>query len=142
MVVAARLTDKQKKKIIADYVELGSYNAVAKKNKVSKDSVRRTVMNSNDFAQKAQHKKEENTADILSYMDRQKERVCDIIDIALETLPEKIINARTASEVTTALGTLIDKFAPRDKYGKDEYKNSDDDPITKALKEGYKDELL
>jgi hypothetical protein len=142
VVVAARLTDKQKKKIIADYVELGSYNAVAKKNKVSKDSVRRTVMNSNDFAQKAQHKKEENTADILSYMDRQKERVCDIIDIALETLPEKIINARTASEVTTALGTLIDKFAPRDKYGKDEYKNSDDDPITKALKEGYKDELL
>lgn len=140
--MAARLTDKQKKKIIADYVELGSYNAVAKKNKVSKDSVRRTVMNSNDFAQKAQHKKEENTADILSYMDRQKERVCDIIDIALETLPEKIINARTASEVTTALGTLIDKFAPRDKYGKDEYKNSDDDPITKALKEGYKDELL
>ena len=132
--MAARLTDKQKKKIIADYVE--------KKNKVSKDSVRRTVMNSNDFAQKAQHKKEENTADILSYMDRQKERVCDIIDIALETLPEKIINARTASEVTTALGTLIDKFAPRDKYGKDEYKNSDDDPITKALKEGYKDELL
>ena len=26
-VMAARLTDKQKKKIIADYVELGSYNA-------------------------------------------------------------------------------------------------------------------
>lgn len=25
--MAARLTDKQKKKIIADYVELGSYNA-------------------------------------------------------------------------------------------------------------------
>ena len=142
VVVAARLTDKQKKKIIAGYVELGSYNAVAKKNKVSKDSVRRIVMNINDFAQKAQHKKEENTADILSYMDRQKERVCDIIDIALETLPEKIINARTASEVTTALGTLIDKFAPRDKYGKSEYKNSDDDPITKALKEEYKDELL
>ena len=91
---------------------------------------------------KAEHKKDENTADILSYMDRQKERVCDIIDIALETLPEKIINARTASEVTTALGTLIDKFAPRDKYGKGEYKNSDDDPITKALKEEYKDELL
>mgnify|MGYP006990139230 CR=1 FL=1 len=28
--MAARLTDKQKKKIIADYVQLGSYNAVSK----------------------------------------------------------------------------------------------------------------
>lgn len=31
LVMAARLTDKQKKKIVADYLELGSYNAVAKK---------------------------------------------------------------------------------------------------------------
>lgn len=30
--MAARLTDKQKKKIIADYVQLGSYNAVSKIN--------------------------------------------------------------------------------------------------------------
>jgi len=30
--VAARLTDKQKKEIIADYVELGSFNAAAKAN--------------------------------------------------------------------------------------------------------------
>jgi hypothetical protein len=35
--MAARLTDKQRKKIIADYVDLGSYNAVAKKHKVSVD---------------------------------------------------------------------------------------------------------
>ena len=140
--MAARLTDKQKKKIIADYVELGSYNAVAKRNGVADTTVKRIVQADTEMQKKAEHKKDENTADILSYMDRQKERVCDIIDIALETLPEKIINARTASEVTTALGTLIDKFAPRDKYGKGEYKNSDDDPVTKALKEEYKDGLL
>lgn len=29
-----RLTDKQRKQIIADYVELGSYNATAKRNGV------------------------------------------------------------------------------------------------------------
>ena len=32
--MAARLTDKQKKKIIADYLETESYNATAKKNGV------------------------------------------------------------------------------------------------------------
>ena len=29
--MAARLTDRQKKKIVADYLELGSYNATAEK---------------------------------------------------------------------------------------------------------------
>ena len=37
--MAARLTDKQKKKIIADYVQLGSYNAVAKKHKIADSTV-------------------------------------------------------------------------------------------------------
>lgn len=39
--MAARLTDKQKKKIVADYVELGSYNATAKRNGVSDGTVKR-----------------------------------------------------------------------------------------------------
>lgn len=41
--MAARLTDRKKKekKIIADYLELQSYNATAKKNKVCPDTVKR-----------------------------------------------------------------------------------------------------
>lgn len=39
--MAARLTDKQKKKIIADYVQLGSYNATAKVNGVSLNTVKK-----------------------------------------------------------------------------------------------------
>ena len=41
--MAARLTDKQKKKIVADYLELGSYNAVAKRNHVCGETARRVV---------------------------------------------------------------------------------------------------
>ena len=41
--VAKRLTDRQKKKIVADYLELQSYNATAKENGVSKDTVKRVV---------------------------------------------------------------------------------------------------
>ena len=110
--MAARLTDRQKKKIVADYLELGSYNATAKANGVSKDSVRRIVLDSEDFAQKAKQKKDENTADILAYMESQRETVCKIIDNGLKELqkPDKF-NRATPIQITTAMGTLIDKWA-------------------------------
>lgn len=42
--VAKRLTDAEKKKIIADYVESGSYRATARNNGVSDDTVKRIVL--------------------------------------------------------------------------------------------------
>lgn len=109
--MAARLTDKQKKKIVADYLELGSYNAAAKLNGVSNHTVKRVVLEVPEISEKVKQKKEENTADILAYMEAQKNRVCEIIDISLEVLPEKIRNAKTAADVTTAMGTVISKWA-------------------------------
>ena len=108
--MAARLTDKQKKKNIADYVELGSYNATAKLNGVSLNTVKHIVQTNAEIAEMCNQKKEENTASILDYMDAQKDRVCQIIGVGLEVLPDKIRDAKSASEVTTAMGTLIDKF--------------------------------
>jgi len=108
--MAARLTDRQKKKIVADYLELQSYRSAARKNKVSAETVKRIVEKCGDFEQKVARKKEENTADILAYMESQKEQVCRIIETGLRVLPEKITYAKSASEVTTAIGTLIDKW--------------------------------
>ena len=51
--MAARLTDKQKKKIIADYLELGSFRAVGRKNGVSADTVKRAVEKDDNFKRKA-----------------------------------------------------------------------------------------
>lgn len=109
--MAARLTDRQKKKIVADYMELGSYNAVAKKNGVSKDSVRRAVKASAGFAQKAQQKKEQNAADILSYMESQKDEVIKVLDEYLAAMrdPAKIKRAGVV-QLATALGIVIDKY--------------------------------
>ena len=108
--MAARLTDRQKNKIVADYLELGSYNAAAKLNGVSNHTVKRVVLGEPEMADKLQQKKEENTADILAYMESKRNAVCDIIEVGLAVLPDKIQTAKSASEVTTALGTLIDKF--------------------------------
>ena len=124
--MAARLTDWQKKEIIADYVNMQSYNAVGKKHGVAGNTVKRIVAECHGIEEKIKEKKEQNTADILAHMDKQRETVCEIIDVGLEVLPEKIRNARTASEVTTAIGTLIDKYAVlRDKCT-DEVKIIDD----------------
>lgn len=112
-VMAARLTDKQKKKIAADYVQIGSYNAVAKINGVSATTVKNIVTSQNvEFVGKCEQKKEENTADILAYMESQKSLVCEIIGKGLAALnePEKLA-AANPSQITTALGTLIDKWA-------------------------------
>ena len=108
--MAARLTDNQKKKIVADYLECGSLRATARENGVSDGTVKRVVAECGDFQQKAAQKKEENTADILAYMESKRNAVCDIIEVGLAVLPDKIQAAKSASEVTTALGTLIDKF--------------------------------
>lgn len=114
--MAARLTDKQKKRIIADYAEMGSYNAVAKKHGISDNTVRRVVMADPDFSEKVEQKKQENTVDILEHMETKKDTVNLIIDKYLEALlDDKRIAKATPQQLTTAIGTLIDKFTMNSK---------------------------
>ena len=135
--MAARLTDKQKKKIVADYLELGSYRAAGRQNGVADGTVKRIVKECGDIEQKVAQKKEENTSDILAYMESKRGVVCEIIEKGLAALndPEKLADASPA-QITTALGTLIDKWALKGQpiSGKDQV---EDDPITKALKGKY-----
>ena len=109
--MAARLTDKQKKKIVADYLELGSYNAVAKKNGVSNHTVKRIVLETPEISKKVQQKKEQNTADILSHMESQKDEVIKVLDEYLAAMrdPAKIKRAGVV-QLATALGIVIDKY--------------------------------
>ena len=109
--MAKHLTDKQKKKIVADYVEIGSYNAVARKHKVSVATVKRVCEKNTETKQKVIQKKEQNTADLMDYLESKKIIVCEIIGKGLEVLnsEEKLASANPA-QITTALGTLIDKF--------------------------------
>lgn len=128
--MAQHLTDKQKKQIIADYVELESYNAVAKKHKVSATTVKNTVLKNSESVKKCEQKKEQNTADILEFMDKKKDDVCNIISLYLSELQnsDKLQRASIQS-IATSLGIVIDKFA------KDAQKQSDTslfDAIAKA----------
>lgn len=119
--MAARLTDRQKKKILADYLETQSVNAAAKKNKVSWDAANKVLKEAGEVEKKLQQKKEQNTADILAYMESQRDIVCQIIGKGLAVLndPEKLAEA-TPSQITTAIGTLIDKWTQAQGLGADE----------------------
>lgn len=121
--MAARLTDKQKKEIIAEYVELGSYNAVAKKHKVSATTVKKLVTGDAESVRKCEQKKEENTQSILDHMESKRDVVNEIITKGLDVLndPRKLKEASPA-QITTALGTLIDKFTAADNRNKDDNK--------------------
>lgn len=110
--MAARLTDRQKKKILADYVQTNNYCATAKINGVSATTVKNLVRANADIVEKCEQKKEENTADVMEYMNDHKDLVCAFIGKGLEMLndPEKLA-AANLSQITTAMGTLIDKWA-------------------------------
>ena len=109
--MAARLTDKQKKKIIADRADGLSIRQLANKYHTSTTTIHRTLKCDPETERMVTQKKEENTADILAYMESKKSVVCQIIGIGLDVLcdPEKLKTANP-SQITTALGTLIDKW--------------------------------
>lgn len=98
--MAKHLTDRQKKKIIADYAELGNYSQVAKKHKVSFDTVKRVVLRDPETLKKTEQKKEQNTADILAHMETKKNAVNQIIDrYLLALLDEEKIEKATPAQL-------------------------------------------
>ena len=127
--MAKRLTDREKKKILADYMELENYSAVAKAHGVSDNTVRKIVSSNSEIAKEFELKKEQNTAE---HMEQKRDKVCSIMDKYLDALldDEKIAKA-TPAQLTTALGTLIDKFT----MSTNKAEQMAEDPLTKALKE-------
>ena len=109
-----KLTDKQKKKIIADYIENQNFSETARINGVDKSTVKRLVDSGydKDIQQKTTQKKEENTKDILEYMDSKVDKQREIIDLALDVLKEKLENPdllTNIKDVATVYGVIIDK---------------------------------
>lgn len=132
--MAARLTDRQKKKIIADYVQLESYNAVAKLNGVSHQTVKRIVSENPEMDKKLQQKKEQNTADIIACMDSQKDDVCELLRLYLNELKNPLkIQAAALKELAVVLGVVIDKYTKFVGYNISDAQS--EDALSKSLRE-------
>lgn len=109
--VAGKLTDRDKKQIIADRVEGMSFRKIAEKYNVSAKTIQNVVKADKDFLEKSTQKKEQNTLDMLAYMDGQKGKIQHLLANILEALdnPEKL--ARTnPRDLATAYGIIYDKI--------------------------------
>lgn len=110
-----RLTDKKKKKILADYINNSNLRETARINNVAPDTVRRIVLknkDNEDFKRKSTEKKEENTKDILKYMDSIYEKQKNIIDLSLSALEKKLQNPdmfTNVKDIATVYGVIFDK---------------------------------
>lgn len=108
----AKLSDKQRKKIIAEYVEGGtSHRKLAAKYGVSNYTIKKIIDGDKNLSHKIAQKKEENTKSVLAYMDTKKDSVCELIDKLLEAMndPGKIA-ATPLSQLATTMGIIIDKY--------------------------------
>ncbi len=109
--VAEVINPRKRKKIVADYVALGSYAAAARINGVAPNSVKRIVAAEPEIARLCAQKKEQDTQDVLAYMGKQSDLVCDIIGKGLTALAaDDKLAAANPAQITTAIGTLIDKW--------------------------------
>ena len=109
--VASRLTGKKRKQIIADHIEGMSIRKLAEKYGVSRYAVECAIKSDPDFRQKMTQKKEQDTLEMLEYMNQQKTKAQKLLDAIIEALndPEKLARANVR-DLATAYGIIADKF--------------------------------
>lgn len=107
-----KLTDKKTKQAIADYIECGNYSEVARKYKVSPNTIKKWVKEQPDIAEKCEQKKEENAQDMLQYINSKKVTAMEFIDIALKgMMNEEKIQKAPVQQLATSIAIIIDKFS-------------------------------
>ena len=108
----AKLTDIQRKKIVADYVNCGNYSRVAKDHGISVTSVKRICVQDKNVLEKVKVKKEENTMDLFESMDKSKDKRQRLILKMVDAMEEKTANLdgfTNVRDLATAYGIIIDK---------------------------------
>lgn len=133
----AKLTDKQKKKIVAESVNGSSMTALARKYGVSTATIHRVVHGDEKLKEKIEQKKAENTVSILAFMDSKKNDVCALIDKLLAAMADDDkLAAATVNQLATAMGIVIDKYTANEAFkSSDTKENNLFEAITAAGKE-------
>ena len=111
MAAQRKLTDRQKKQMIVDRAEGMTFESIANKYGVSTTTAQRVIKGDPETAKKVQEKKDENTLDMLQYMDCQKPKIQSLLANIIEALndPEKLKRANVR-DLATAYGIIYDKI--------------------------------
>lgn len=108
-----KLTDRQKKKIIADYVENGNYSETARLNNTTDVTVRRVVEEDKDnILKKVEQKKDENTEDMLEYLQNKRDDKKRVVELCFKALEDKLASPdmfTSVKDIITVYGIIADK---------------------------------
>lgn len=108
-----KLTDRQKKKIIADYVDNGNYSETARMNNTTDTTVRTIIKDNKNMAlKKMEQKKEENTQDMLQYLESKKEDKKRVIELCFKALEDKLATPdmfTSIRDIAMVYGIIVDK---------------------------------
>lgn len=110
--MAKRLTDKEKKEIIAYYIECQNLRGTARKFNVSPDTVKRLTKENKDIEQNLSEKKEENTKSVLNELDKTKDKRINLLNKMIDKMEEKVDNVdmfTNVKDLATAYGIIVDK---------------------------------
>lgn len=116
--MAKRLDDLTRKMIVADYLTTRNYSETGRRFGVADQTVKRVVESCPEIVEKLEEKNRENMENVLQFMAARQKVVCEIIGKGLDALNdrEKLATA-TPSQITTAIGTLIDKWTQMQQMG-------------------------
>lgn len=107
-----KYTDMQIKKVYFDYVETQNYTETARRNNMVLNTAKKIVKNGEkEVLRMLKEHKEQNTKDILKYMENKSHVVCEILDNFLKALTDKEkIDRANIQQIATSMAIVIDKF--------------------------------
>lgn len=107
----AKLTDKQHKKIIARYAECQNLSQVAREFNVSVSTIKRHLDGDKETVKRVNQKKEQNTLDMIAFMESRKNKAQEFIDLCFEEMNERQkIGKAGVQSIAIAMGIIVDKF--------------------------------
>lgn len=113
MDIKPKLTDKQKKKIISDYVSNNNYSETGRMNNVSHMTVKNIVLAvKEETLIKFKEKEKENMKSTLEYMEEQHKVKKDLVKNILKAMNDKSLKPdmfTNIRDLATAYGIIIDK---------------------------------
>ena len=107
----AKLSDRQHKAMIARYAETNNYSQVAREFGVSETTVRRHLNSDKTTLKKVERKKEQNTLDMIAFMESRKNKAQEFIDLCFDEMNERQkIGKAGVQSIAIAMGIVVDKF--------------------------------
>lgn len=107
------LSDKQKKRIVAEYAEGNiSQSALSKKYKVARATIQKVIKENAEFSQKVAHIKKENAQSVLEHVAKQKDAIINLFDETTKQLSIKVCSGEAdVRELVGLFKTIIETYA-------------------------------